>query len=114
MKHLKESTRYGLVLLLVAISLILLVGYDKLDNKEHESNRKGLNSNQTELHYMYTDEKGSFLLDANTNVENVIYVSHAEMVNWIGDNYMDNLEHGNKIVGTFTDDSLWELVGLDY
>jgi hypothetical protein len=108
----KESKRYIIALLLVVISLVVLVGYDGKDNKEHDNNR--LKSNQTELHYMYTDEEGSFLLDSKASVENVIYVSHADMVNWIGDNYLDELEHGDKMVGTFDDDSLWELVGLDY
>jgi hypothetical protein len=36
------------------------------------------------------------------------------MVNWIGESYLDELEHGDKMTGTFDDEALWELVGLDY
>lgn len=104
----KESTRYLIALLLVVISLVVLVGYDY--NKVNEFT---LNDNQTEVHYMYSNDDGTYLLDSKADVENVIYVSHKDMINWIGVNYLDELEHGNKLIGTFRDDALWELVGLD-
>jgi len=108
--------RYIIALSLVVISLVVLVGYDGKEGNEgnEEGKQQRLESNQTELFYMYTDENGSYLLDANTHVENVIYVDEQSMIDWIGENYKSELEHGNRLVGTFDDEALWELVGLEW
>ena len=78
---------------------------------EHQNNK--LQSNQTELFYMYSNNEGHFLLDSLADYENVIYV---ELNDWkIDSNFkidVENLHHGKKFIGTFTDDSLWELEGL--
>lgn len=72
---------------------------------EHQNNK--LQSNQTELFYMYSNNEGHFLLDSLADYENVIFVSFDDMPKLKG-----KLHHGKKFIGTFVDDDLWELEGL--
>ncbi|WP_342532741.1 hypothetical protein MHB40_14850 [Lysinibacillus sp. FSL K6-0057] len=73
-----------------------------------------LESNQTELYYMYSNETGHYFLDSKAETENVIYVG-------LNDYLVDEafkidtttLHHGKKFIGTFTDNTLWELTGLE-
>ena len=73
-----------------------------------------LNDHQTELFYMYSNNEGHFFLDPKAETENVIFVG-------INDYKVDknfkinttNLHHGKKFIGTFADDSLWELEKIE-
>ena len=67
-----------------------------------------LQSNQTELFYMYSNESGYYFLDPKAEYENVIYVGHDDFLIT-----KEQAHHGNKFIGTFEDDSLWELIGLE-
>ncbi len=83
-------------------------------NKYSQVVSNGLKSNQTELFYMYSNETGHYFLDPNVEFENVIYVG-------LNDYLVDSsfkidttsLHHGQKFIGTFADDTLWELTGLE-
>lgn len=97
--------------LMLVVCCLFVFGYDNVNDKNDNDHSKGLEHNQIELYYMYTNEDGTFLLDGNADTENVIYVSHDDMVEWIGSDYVNELHHGNKLIGTFDDDG-WELVGL--
>lgn len=77
-------------------------------NKCTQVQSNNLNSNQTELFYMYSNNEGHFFLDPKATTENVIYVG-------LNDFKVDtaSLHHGKKFIGTFADDSLWELLKLE-
>lgn len=83
-------------------------------NKCTQVASNGLISNQTELYYMYSNETGHYFLDPKSEFENVIYVG-------LNDYLVDEafkidtttLHHGKKFIGTFTDNTLWELTGLE-
>lgn len=64
--------------------------------------------NQTELFYMYSNNEGHFFLDPKAETENIIFIG-------LNDFKIDasTLHHGKKFIGTFDDDSLWELTGLE-
>lgn len=71
-------------------------------------------SNQTELFYMYSNETGHYFLDPKAEYENVIYVGLNDYL--LDSNFKidtPSLHHGKKFIGTFTDDTLWELTGLE-
>lgn len=68
----------------------------------------GLESNQTTLFYMYSNEEGHYLLDPLAEYENVIFVGHDDFLIT-----KEQAHHGNRFIGTFEDDTLWELVGLE-
>ncbi|MEQ6355222.1 hypothetical protein ABNX05_11390 [Lysinibacillus sp. M3] len=73
-----------------------------------------LKDNQTELFYMYSNDKGHYFLDPKSEFENVIYVGLNDYL--IDSNFTidtTSLHHGKKFIGTFADDSLWELTGLE-
>lgn len=74
----------------------------------------GLKSNQTELYYMYSNESGHYFLDPKAEYENVIFVG---LNDYLTDSNFKidtpSLHHGQKFIGTFTDDTLWELIGLE-
>lgn len=72
---------------------------------EHQNNK--LQSNQTELFYMYSNNEGHFLLDLLADNESVIFVEKHDMPK-----LKNKLHHGKKFIGTFIDDDLWELEGL--
>ena len=66
----------------------------------------GLDSNQTTLFYMYSNEYGHYFLDPLAEYENIIYVG-------LDDFYINaNVQHGKRYIGTFADSSLWELVDI--
>lgn len=73
----------------------------------------GLASNQTALFYMYSDKNGHYFLDPLADDENVIFVG-------LNDYKIDSaytidtatLHHGKRFIGTFTDNTLWELKGI--
>lgn len=65
-----------------------------------------LDDNQAELFYMYSNEDGHYFLDPKADTENVIYVGHDDF-------YVPETHHGTKFVGTFADNTLWELTGLE-
>ncbi|MBG9689476.1 hypothetical protein ABD91_00855 [Lysinibacillus sphaericus] len=67
-----------------------------------------LKSNQTDLFYMYSNDEGHFFLDPESTTENVIFIG-------LNDIKVDtaSLHHGKKFIGTFADDSLWELLKLE-
>lgn len=69
-------------------------------------NHTSLDDNQTTLYYMYSNDEGHYFLDPNQEYENVIYVS-------LDDTYLDeSVHHGDTFIGTFEDDTLWELVSI--
>lgn len=73
----------------------------------------GLDSNQTTLFYMYSNKEGHYFLDPLADTENVIYVGRNDYL--IDDNFTidtKTLHHGKRFVGTFDDNSLWELIEI--
>jgi len=81
-------------------------------NKCTQSNN--LKDNQTELFYMYSTKEGHFFLDSKAETENVVYVGVNDYK--IDENFKidtTSLHHGKKFIGTFADDSLWELTRLE-
>lgn len=73
-----------------------------------------LKDNQTELFYMYSTKEGHFFLDPKAETENVVYVGLNDYK--IDENFKIDtatLHHGKKFIGTFTDDSLWELIKIE-
>ncbi|MCL1700815.1 hypothetical protein [Lysinibacillus sp. Bpr_S20] len=83
-------------------------------NKCSQVQSNNLKDNQTELFYMYSNKEGHFFLDPNAEFENVIYVGLNDYK--IDENFKIDtaaLHHGKKFIGTFADDSLWELTGLE-
>lgn len=98
------------VLLSVVTALTLFTGVttNTLAKDVKESSSKctqaqsnNLNSNQTELFYMYSNNEGHFFLDPKAPTENVIYVG-------LNDFKVDiaSLHHGKRFVGTFSDEYL--------
>ncbi|MCL1696292.1 hypothetical protein [Lysinibacillus sp. BPa_S21] len=72
-----------------------------------------LKDNQTELFYMYSNEYGHYFLDPKAETENVVYVGLNDYK--IDENFKidtTTLHHGKKFIGTFADDSLWELMKI--
>lgn len=77
-------------------------------NKCTQIHLNSLNSNQAELFYIYSNNEGHFFLDPEATSENVIFIGLNDFkVNTA------SLHHGKKFIGTFTDDSLWELMKLE-
>jgi len=74
----------------------------------------GLESNETTLFYMYSNDEGMYFLDPLAEYENVIFVGHNDY-KILPELKIDTntLHHGKKFVGVFADDELWELVGLN-
>lgn len=73
----------------------------------------GLAINEATLFYMYSDEVGMYFLDPLADVENIIYVGHEDHKLLEGLKIdTDNLHHGQRFVGAFADEDLWELVAL--
>lgn len=73
-----------------------------------------LKDNQTELFYMYSNKEGHFFLDPKAEFENVIFVGLNDYK--IDENFkidIATLHHGKKFIGTFADNTLWELIKLD-
>ncbi|WGT37954.1 hypothetical protein QH639_19320 [Lysinibacillus sp. 1 U-2021] len=73
-----------------------------------------LKDNQTELLYMYSNDEGHYFLDPKAEYENVIYVGTNDYK--IDKAFYINtttLHHGKKFIGTFVDDTLLELTGLE-
>lgn len=88
------------------------VGTDSCDrpNPDYCGNNSltnGLESNQTTLFYMYSNDNGHFFIDPLAEVENVIFVEKYDIPQLKG-----KLHHGKRFIGTFVDESLWELEGL--
>lgn len=82
----------------------------KYEDKNYCNNllTDGLESNQTTLFYMYGNEQGHYFLDPLAKYENVIFVSN--------DDFMftkDKLHHGKRFIGTFEDNTMWELIDLE-
>lgn len=68
-------------------------------------------SNEQVLHYMYSNDEGYYFLDAFTSDgENVIFVPNVTLLE-AGINTTE-LHHGQRFVGVFYDESLWELETL--
>jgi len=76
-------------------------------NKCTQLHSNNLNSNQAELFYMYSNDEGHFFLDPEVTTENVIFIG-------LNDFKIDTptLHHGKKFIGTFADDSSWELISI--
>lgn len=73
----------------------------------------GLKENQTTLFYMYSNNEGHYFLDPLAKYENVIFVGNNDyLVNKNLKVNAMNLHHGTRYVGTFEDETLWELVGI--
>lgn len=73
-----------------------------------------LKENQTELFYMYSNKDGHFFLDPKAETENIIFIGLNEYKT--DENFKidtASLHHGKKFMGTFADDSLWELVRIE-
>ena len=73
-----------------------------------------LNDHQTELFYMYSNNEGYFFLDPKAETESVIFVGINDYK--VDKNFKVNtttIHHGKKFIGTFADDSLWELVKIE-
>jgi len=83
-------------------------------NKCTQVASNNLKSNQTELYYMYSNDTGHYFLDPKAEFENVIYVG---LNDYLIDSNLKietpSLHHGQKFIGTFEDDTLWELTGLE-
>ncbi|GEM_PF-1599463 len=72
-----------------------------------------LKSNQTELLYMYSNKEGHFFIDPKAETENVIFVGLNDYKT--DENFKidtTSLHHGKKFIGTFADDTLWELISI--
>ncbi|MFJ3388799.1 hypothetical protein [Lysinibacillus sp. NPDC086135] len=83
-------------------------------NKCTQIQTNELNDNQTELFYMYSNKEGHYFLDPKAETENVIFVGLNDYK--IDENFKidtTTLHHGKKFIGTFVDDSLWELIKLE-
>ncbi|MGE7840734.1 hypothetical protein ACQKNX_08075 [Lysinibacillus sp. NPDC093712] len=83
-------------------------------NKCTQVTTNGLKTNQTELYYMYSNDTGHYFLDPKAEFENVIYVGLNDYL--VDSNFKidtPSLHHGKKFIGTFTDDTLWELVKIE-
>ncbi len=73
-----------------------------------------LKENQAELFYMYSNKEGHFFLDPKAEFENVIFVGLNDYK--IDENFKIDtaaLHHGKKFIGTFADDTLWELLKIE-
>lgn len=81
--------------------------YDNYNYCGNNSLTNGLESNQTTLFYMYSNENGHYFLDPLAEYENVIYIDLDELFIDI-----DSMHHGKRYIGTFTDNTLWELVDI--
>lgn len=81
---------------------------NETSNKCAQIHSSSLNSNQTELFYMYSNNEGHFFLDPKATTENVIFIG-------LNDFKVDtaSLHHDKRFVGTFSDDYLWELLNLE-
>lgn len=103
----------------LAIFTLVTTNADAVTKEINKSNNACIQSiklqpNQTELFYMYSNDTGHYFLDPKAEYENVIYVG-------LNDYLLDNnfkmdtpsLHHGQKFIGTFADDTLWELTGLE-
>lgn len=112
------------VLLSVVTTLTLFTGVTTntlaKDVKESSNNCTQLlhsnnsDSNLTELFYMYSNNEGHFFLDPEATSENVIFIGLNDYK--IDENFKidtTSLHHGKKFIGTFADDSLWELVRIE-
>ncbi|KOS61461.1 hypothetical protein FJQ98_16555 [Lysinibacillus agricola] len=83
-------------------------------NKYTHVQTNNLKDNQTELFYIYSNEIGHYFLDPKAEFENVIYVGINDYK--IDENFKidtTSIHRGKKFIGTFVDDSLWELTGLE-
>lgn len=88
--------------------------FNTATNKCLQVASNGLKTNQAELYYMHSNESGHYFLDPLAEYENVIYVGlndHLTDSNFKIDT--PSLHHGQKFIGTFADDTLWELIGLE-
>ncbi len=87
---------------------------NETSNKCTQVQSNKLNSNQTELFYMYSNNEGHFFLDPKAETENIIFIG---LNNYKTDNDFKidtaSLHHGKKFIGTFADDSLWELERIE-
>lgn len=101
-------------LLTVLFTALLSIVFTSVEVEASEKTSESkLQSNETYLYYMNSDSKGIYLLDPNAEFENIILI---EVNNYTLDKISkvktSNLRHGKKFIGTFTDDSLWELVEI--
>lgn len=88
--------------------------YTQVDYCGDNALTNGLEANQTTLFYMYSDSIGHYFLDPLAEYENVIYVGlddHKVYESLKID--ANNIRSGQRFVGTFVDNTLWELVGLE-
>jgi len=77
-------------------------------SQKHSSNQ--LESNQDYIYYMYSNEKGHYFLQPTQEFENVILVSEVKKLKNLD---IKKLHHGQKLIGNFTDESVWELVEIE-
>lgn len=73
----------------------------------------GLESNETTLFYMYSDNEGMYFIDPLAESENIIFVGHDDY-KMLPELKINNneLHHGKRYVGVFSENDLWELIGL--
>ena len=76
-------------------------------SQKHSSNQ--LESNQDYIYYMYSNEKGHYFLQPTQEFENVILVSEVKKLKNLD---IKKLHQGQKLIGSFTDESVWELVDI--
>lgn len=88
-----------------------------IQSNSHTSQKHSLNkleSNQDYIYYMYSNENGHYFLQPSQEFENVIYIG-------LNDYKIDSkftidinkLHHGQKFIGTFADESVWELLEIE-
>ena len=77
-------------------------------SQKHSLNQ--LESNQDYIYYMYSNENGHYFLQPSQEFENVILVNEAKKLKNLD---IEKLHHGQKLIGTFTDDSVWEILEIE-
>jgi len=76
----------------------------------HKHSLNQLESNQDYIYYMYSNEKGHYFLQPSQEFENVILVNETKKLKNLD---IKKLHHGQKLIGTFTDESVWEILEIE-
>lgn len=88
--------------------------YTQVDYCGDNALTNGLEANQTTLFYMYSNNIGHYFLDPLAEFENVIYVGLEDYKVYESLKIdVNNVRSGQRFVGTFVDNTLWELIGLE-
>lgn len=109
--------------ILVSLLAIFIIGLfstvtskgieNKSQSDETHEELKTLNSNQDYIYYMYSTEKGHYFIQPSQEFENVIFVGINDYK--IDANFkidVKELHHGQKFIGTFADETVWELIEI--